>query len=376
MQALQQQLHIQFVEEWIRAAKEFLQSNRTTNPKEDLLQLVLFGDLKDIVAVPVLPPQLSLKDNYTVSGKYTLQIEDFRDVTRSRQEQEEAGRASRLLKLRLTDGHQHVVAMEYRPLPQLEPRIGLKLEIRDVLVKHGVMLLVPAGVTVLGGAVVEEEPTESPPHSNGSIKVEPPNMELPALETDQEIFNAPPEDNFPDDITLVDDDSAWLIQAEEEIQKLETMNAKKHAPPDQTTLAPYTYLQNIQLSNGSATYTIYGTVFDTVPPLMFNSGKFSLKVKISDGTACIEAKLSDRTIAGLLGMSCAEFQANMKTDAGKQQNSRALKKMESALAAAEGEMDLEVVTDDPLAWITRIETPSHDSIVQFSSHLSQRTMLL
>ncbi len=63
----------------------------------------------------------------------------------------------------------------------------------------------------------------------------------------------------------------------------------------------------------------------TVPPLLYNSGKFSLKVRIEDGTSNILAVLSDQVIALLVGISCTVFRENLQSQEGKATNARLLK---------------------------------------------------
>lgn len=69
------------------------------------------------------------------------------------------GGANSLLRLSVTDGRQRVQAMEYHPLPDLRMQGpgGLKVALTDVHVRHGMLLLQPCNVRVLGGGVAELE---------------------------------------------------------------------------------------------------------------------------------------------------------------------------------------------------------------------------
>lgn len=62
---------------------------------------------------------------------------------------------NRMLKLSMTDGARRLFAIEYRYCPMLSLDIspGIKIVIRDVFVRRGLLLLVPECVQVLGGSV-------------------------------------------------------------------------------------------------------------------------------------------------------------------------------------------------------------------------------
>lgn len=64
---------------------------------------------------------------------------------------------NRMLKLSMTDGARRLFAIEYRYCPMLALDIspGIKIVIRDVFVRRGLLLLVPECVQVLGGSVEE-----------------------------------------------------------------------------------------------------------------------------------------------------------------------------------------------------------------------------
>jgi len=69
------------------------------------------------------------------------------------------GGANSLLRLSVTDGRQRAQALEYHPLPDLRMQgpAGLKVALTDVHVRHGMLLLQPCNVRVLGGGVAALE---------------------------------------------------------------------------------------------------------------------------------------------------------------------------------------------------------------------------
>ncbi|PHT51554.1 RecQ-mediated genome instability protein 1 [Capsicum baccatum] len=73
--------------------------------------------------------------------------------------QKAAAGIKRCLKLSMTDGIQRVFGMEYRPIKDLDVLApsGLKVAICNVHIRHGLMMLVPEVMEVLGGMVEELE---------------------------------------------------------------------------------------------------------------------------------------------------------------------------------------------------------------------------
>ncbi|XP_069154018.1 recQ-mediated genome instability protein 1-like isoform X2 [Solanum lycopersicum] len=73
--------------------------------------------------------------------------------------QKVAAGIKRCLKLSMTDGIQRVFGMEYRPIKDLDvlSPSGLKVAICHVHVRHGILMLVPEVIEVLGGMVEELE---------------------------------------------------------------------------------------------------------------------------------------------------------------------------------------------------------------------------
>ncbi|KAL5676198.1 hypothetical protein ACJX0J_012329, partial [Zea mays] len=65
----------------------------------------------------------------------------------------------RCLKLSMTDGIRHIFGMEYRPIKDLTvlAPAGLKIIVRNVHTRRGLLMLVPEAVEILGGVVDELE---------------------------------------------------------------------------------------------------------------------------------------------------------------------------------------------------------------------------
>ena len=71
---------------------------------------------------------------------------------------ESSNYSKRLLNFTLSDGHvNNIQAMEYKPINfvSLQTVLGTKVKISNVLVRRGIMLLVPQNIVVLGGGVDE-----------------------------------------------------------------------------------------------------------------------------------------------------------------------------------------------------------------------------
>ncbi|GLT35607.1 hypothetical protein SLA2020_100450 [Shorea laevis] len=94
-----------------------------------------------------------------LGGPFVLQVDEVVNIScplRSRY-QDTASGVKRCLKLSMTDGVQRVFGMEYRPIKCLEvlAPAGLKVAICNVHIRHGLLMLVPEALEVLGGVVEE-----------------------------------------------------------------------------------------------------------------------------------------------------------------------------------------------------------------------------
>ncbi|XP_033125108.1 recQ-mediated genome instability protein 1-like, partial [Anneissia japonica] len=135
--------HIQVHDEWIEACLDWLMSEHQgkvlndTNLKSMVYEQWLDSDLSEI-APPILPIGINKETKTELKGKYALQMNYVEDVSESAYTQlqkvkgkENANvfvtatpapqsqynaKSSRMLMLCLTDGHQSVQAMEYKPI--------------------------------------------------------------------------------------------------------------------------------------------------------------------------------------------------------------------------------------------------------------------
>ncbi|KAK4771703.1 hypothetical protein SAY87_032235 [Trapa incisa] len=103
-------------------------------------------------ALPANVDSLHLVD---LAGPFVLQVDEIVNIScplRGRYQSASAG-LKRCLKLSMTDGAQRVFGMEYRPIKDLEALspAGLKVALRNVHIRRGLLMLVPEAVEVLGG---------------------------------------------------------------------------------------------------------------------------------------------------------------------------------------------------------------------------------
>ncbi|KAK1294959.1 hypothetical protein QJS10_CPA16g00906 [Acorus calamus] len=105
----------------------------------------------------VLPANVEGIHMAEMEGPFVLQVDEIVNISASlRDRYHDVGAGfKRCLKLLMTDGAQRVYGMEYRPIRELEvlAPAGLKIAIRNVHVRRGLLLLVPEVVEVLGGRV-------------------------------------------------------------------------------------------------------------------------------------------------------------------------------------------------------------------------------
>ncbi|XP_072950124.1 recQ-mediated genome instability protein 1 isoform X2 [Typha angustifolia] len=116
----------------------------------------LLADM-NICGAGVLPENVGGMHKAELEGPFVLQVDEIVNISapiRERYHDIPTG-TKRCLKLSMTDGVQHVFGMEYRPIKELEvlAPAGLKIVIRNVHVRRGLLMLVPEVLHVLGGLV-------------------------------------------------------------------------------------------------------------------------------------------------------------------------------------------------------------------------------
>ncbi|CAH8330618.1 unnamed protein product [Eruca vesicaria subsp. sativa] len=120
----------------------------------------LFSDM-NLMGGGVLPRNVASLILEELAGPFVLQVDEIVNIgcsLKGRYENANAG-LKRCLKLSMTDGFQRVFGMEYRPIKDLQvlAPAGLKIVVSNVQVRHGLLMLVPETIQVLGGMVEELE---------------------------------------------------------------------------------------------------------------------------------------------------------------------------------------------------------------------------
>ncbi|EFH42819.1 hypothetical protein ARALYDRAFT_919644 [Arabidopsis lyrata subsp. lyrata] len=120
----------------------------------------MFSDM-NLCGAGVLPRNVASMNLIELAGPFVLQVDEIVNIgcpLKGRYENANAG-LKRCLKLSMTDGVQRVFGMEYRPIKDLQvlAPAGLKVVVSSVQVRHGLLMLVPEIVEVLGGMVEELE---------------------------------------------------------------------------------------------------------------------------------------------------------------------------------------------------------------------------
>lgn len=105
-----------------------------------------------------LPDDINRVDNRRLPGPYVLQVISITDTSQPTRFQDfSSAIKGRILRLKLTDGKVNCVAVEYQPLPsvvKIDMLIpGTKVQLKNVLVRSGVILLESTSFKVLGGRV-------------------------------------------------------------------------------------------------------------------------------------------------------------------------------------------------------------------------------
>uniref|UniRef100_A0A0V0IM89 RecQ-mediated genome instability protein 1 n=2 Tax=Solanum chacoense TaxID=4108 RepID=A0A0V0IM89_SOLCH len=120
----------------------------------------LYSDM-NFCGAGMLPRDVHKLHLVDLKGPFVLQVDEIVNIScplRDRYQKAAAG-IKRCLKLSMTDGIQRVFGMEYRPIKDLDVLApsGLKVAICNVHVRHGILMLVPEVIEVLGGMVEELE---------------------------------------------------------------------------------------------------------------------------------------------------------------------------------------------------------------------------
>eukprot|EP00906_Rhabdomonas_costata_P033718 RCo047497 len=152
---------IKVLPEWIRDAVTAAPCNTPESVLSHVLQYFLHSDL-NIIGLGVLHTPVGEMQDGVVDGPIVLQVDDFADISESTLDGASriaiegcfGGAPKRCLKLACTDGRQRLFAMEFRPCEALRGlRVGAKLQLRNINVCRGLLLLVPGTLNLLGGAV-------------------------------------------------------------------------------------------------------------------------------------------------------------------------------------------------------------------------------
>lgn len=120
----------------------------------------LFADM-NACGAGVLPEGVGRMHAAVLDGPFVLQVDEIVNMSAPLKERYRDALAGpkRCLKLSMTDGIQRIFGMEYRPIKDLAvlAPAGLKIVIRNVHIRRGLLMLVPEVIEILGGVVDELE---------------------------------------------------------------------------------------------------------------------------------------------------------------------------------------------------------------------------
>eukprot|EP00240_Pyramimonas_obovata_P014112 CAMPEP_0118949916 /NCGR_PEP_ID=MMETSP1169-20130426/50465_1 /TAXON_ID=36882 /ORGANISM="Pyramimonas obovata, Strain CCMP722" /LENGTH=211 /DNA_ID=CAMNT_0006896645 /DNA_START=17 /DNA_END=648 /DNA_ORIENTATION=+ len=122
---------------------------------EDVKKALLDADLRQI-GESALPDNVNRVGKSTIKGNFVLQLMAVDDVSQpSAASGGSSGGKHRMLRLKVTDGKMTAVAVEYRPVGQLNSDLppGTKLLITDAHIQSGIIMLQEKMMKVLGGRV-------------------------------------------------------------------------------------------------------------------------------------------------------------------------------------------------------------------------------
>ncbi|GER45849.1 hypothetical protein STAS_22831 [Striga asiatica] len=165
--AVLENLGLRLKKEWLDSCLRSLQSSVMGFQRMDDLakaklcfEQFLHSDM-NYSGAGVLPPDVHTLHSVDLKGPFVLQVDEIVNISRpirGRYQNSVPG-SIRCLKLSMTDGVQRVFGMEYRPINSLQvlAPAGLKVVVCNVNIRHGLLMLVPEVLEVLGGTVEEME---------------------------------------------------------------------------------------------------------------------------------------------------------------------------------------------------------------------------
>jgi tudor domain-containing protein 3 len=121
-----------------------------------LRTLLLDTDLRK-VGLPCLPDDINRADNKKLPGPHVLQVSSVSDISQPTRFQD-SDKKGRILCLKMTDGKQSCIGIEYKSLSKLIPKTevvvpGSKVLLHHITIRTGIILLDPNCMTPLGGRV-------------------------------------------------------------------------------------------------------------------------------------------------------------------------------------------------------------------------------
>ncbi|KAL6559609.1 recQ-mediated genome instability protein 1 [Orobanche gracilis] len=162
-----ERLGLRLKKEWLESCLHWIQSSVAGSQRMDdsakaklCFEQFLRSDM-NYCGAGVLPRDVHTLNLVDLKGPFVLQVDEMMNIScplRRRYQNAGAGN-SRCLKLSMTDGVQRVFGMEYRPIQDLQALApaGLKVAVCNVNIRHGLLMLVPEVLQVLGGSVLELE---------------------------------------------------------------------------------------------------------------------------------------------------------------------------------------------------------------------------
>eukprot|EP01018_Ginkgo_biloba_P003664 Gb_17289 [translate_table: standard] len=153
--------------EWLQSCMEVLSNSKpgfvrmTAGQQAELcFAEFLFADMNTAGDV-ALPPDVHTLHATEIGGPIVLQVDEIVNLSSSLRERykETPAGGKRCLKLSMTDGVQRIFGIEYRPIKDLMvlSPAGMKIAVRNVHIRRGLLMLVPEVVDVLGGFVEHME---------------------------------------------------------------------------------------------------------------------------------------------------------------------------------------------------------------------------
>ena len=201
------QYGINLYDSWLNQCIDYLSmlgpfDSNSSSALDRIFEIFKGADMHECVKSSLIPDDIIFSKNGIINGPIILQIDELSDISlpyskRHNSKISNSNSRKRTYKLFLSDGIHNLVGLELEQISTLNSSLapGSKLLLKNVRVKHGVLLLERSSTTVLGGGCdrleklaslhINTNSEEAVPEQHDRIAAPPPVVVPPAIQQQQ-----------------------------------------------------------------------------------------------------------------------------------------------------------------------------------------------